>query len=103
MSQQNNVKLGLNGMMNGESKACSFAVNMSSFRSAFALTFCISITPKNCIKKRLCHRCFPVDFAKFCEFFYRNLRMTAPETVTETNLGNSVRNGKLHIISPVDV
>ena len=37
----------------------------------FALTFYLSITRKLCIKKRLCHRFFPVDFAKFCKLYYR--------------------------------
>ena len=39
----------------------------------FALTFCLSITRKHCIKKRLCHRFFPENFGIFRKLYYRKL------------------------------
>ena len=44
-----------------------------------------------------------MNFTKFCDFFIEHLRTAASKTVTEESLRNSARNGKLHIISPVDV
>ena len=40
---------------------------------------------------------------KFAKFFIEHLRTAASEIVTENTLGNSARNGKLHIIIPIDV
>ena len=69
----------------------------------FARTFCLSIIRKHCIKKRLCHRCFPVDFENFCKLYYRkppdgcfwNYYWQQPKKFSPE--------WKTHIISPVEV
>ena len=52
----------------------------------FALTFCLSITRKHCIKKRLCHRFFLWILQNFANFIIENLRTAVSETITENSL-----------------
>ena len=114
------------GWWNEEFKVCSFGLKMSTFRITISvykfvfcsyfsyhyislqicillLLFCISINQKNCSKRVSDTGAFLWILQNFEDFFIEHLRTAAFKTVTEDSLGNSARNGKLHIISPVDV
>ena len=74
---------------------------MSSFRSAvsvYNLVFCSYFTKRDSVTG-----VFLWILQNIANFFIEHLRTAASETVTENSLRNSARNGRLHIISPVDV
>ena len=82
---------------------------MSSFCSAISVykfEFCYYFLYFN-NSKRLDRDSFSSVFLwilqNFANFFIEHLRTAASETATEYSQGNSARNGKLHIISHVDV
>ena len=82
---------------------------MSSFCSAISVykfEFCYYFLYFN-NSKRLDRDSFPGVFLwilrNFANIFIEHLRTAVSETVTENSQENLARNGKLHIISPVDL
>ena len=82
----------------------SFGIAISSYKFVFCIYFFVFQKLEKIGSRRDSDTgTFLWISQNFANFFIEHLRNAPSKTVAEDKLGNSARNGKLHIISPVYV